>query len=91
MLNGYVIIKKTTTQLEKACSTVDDTTWLSASRHAVETHYTHASATAAPMLNITFSGPDTGNNEVCTDPALTCIEAGFSLLQFVAQTASHWF
>jgi hypothetical protein len=64
MLNGYEIISGTFTGTAKVCSNASDTTWLAASRHAIEAYYTHASDETAPLFRITYSGPDTGSTEV---------------------------
>jgi hypothetical protein len=63
-LNGYQVINKLSSQLAKLCMSRDDITWLAASRHSVEAYYEHTSAAITPSLRITYSGPDTGDNEV---------------------------
>jgi hypothetical protein len=64
VLNGYEILKKSTIQEEKICTSLTENMWLSSTRHYIEGFYNHMSTSAVPALKITFSGPDTGNNEV---------------------------
>ncbi len=65
MLNGYTIITKESSGLAKVCSVQDDTTWLPTALHAIEAYYSHVSKTATPIFNISYSGADSGGNEVC--------------------------
>jgi hypothetical protein len=64
LLDGYKIVNTASTQQAKHCTSRNNITWLAASRHSVEADYEHTSAAITPLLRITYSGPDTGENEV---------------------------
>ncbi len=72
ILNGYEVVKISGTQGAKVCSTYNDSSWLTSSRHSIEA-WSHIESGTSPLFRVTYSGPDSGEKEVMRVVLCVCV------------------